>query len=159
MQLSSILGQQFKALNQRPTQQSAPVEPTRNHNYQDKVTLSPEAQKEFEKLAAYPSSIGEYLPKVNTLNNTDAHKIGYATWETSFRDSYKLELKEYGDKFNAYYNQTKAEFGIHNAYEHYEKVIKPEGNNPAFQHAFEDKLRSDPRMLQLMNVLGIKQPA
>ncbi len=133
-----------------------PNEPMRS---QDEVTLSPEARKAFEKLAMYSGQAGKYLPKVNVLNNADSHKIGYPAWASDFRNTYKTQLNEYSSKFHDYYNDTKAEHGIETASDHYEKVIQAEkGDDFTFQQSFEDKLKSDPRMLELMDILGIKKP-
>ena len=125
---------------------------------QDSVTLSPEAREEFEKLAAYPGWAGEYLPKVNVLNNPDAHKTGYSAWATSFRDTHRSELNEYNSKFRDYYQEAKTEHGIVTKDDHYTQVIAAKDENPAFKQTFESKISRDPRMLELMNILGIKQP-
>jgi hypothetical protein len=123
------------------------------------VTLSPEAMAEFEKLAAYTEQAGEYLPKVTVLNNSDSHKIGYSAWAESFQDTYKNELSEYGDKFKEYYEETKIDHGIFTENDHYEKVLSLKGGNIEFQQSFEDKLKGDTKMLELMSILGIKPPA
>ena len=157
MQISGISNNQYGRITTETTQQQSTSAASPQNN-QDTVTLSPEAMKEFKKLAMYAGKAGDYLPKVNVLNNPDSHKIGYAAWEMNFRETYRAELDEYGDKFNAYYEETKAEFDIVTADDHYEKVVSVEGFNPAFQQTFEDKLRDDPRMLSLMNILGIKPP-
>ena len=125
---------------------------------QDSVTLSPEAKAAFEKLAAYPAWAGQYLPKVNVLNNADSHKTGYAAWEAGFRGTYKNELNEYNNKFKDYYEQTKAELGITTRDDYYSQVIAPENGNLNFKQTFESKVAGDPRMLQLMKTLGIQQP-
>lgn len=122
------------------------------------VTLSPEAMVEFEKLAMYTEQTGEYLPIVTVLNNSDSHKVGYGAWAEDFQDTYKNELSEYGDKFKGYYEETKIDHEIFTADDHYEKVISLKGGNAEFQQAFEDKMKSDPRMLELMGVLGIMKP-
>lgn len=134
-----------------------PVPPS--NNSQDSVTLSPEAKAEFEKLAAYPGWAGEYLPKVNVLSGeVGSHTKGYAAWESSFRDAHQNELSEYNSRFKDYYQETKAEHGIATNDDHYSQVIAANDRNPAFKHAFENKVAGDPRMLELMSILGIKQP-
>jgi len=138
---------------------SQPTEISTPSSSSDNVTLSPEAMKAFEKLAVYAGPAGDYLPQVQVLNNADSHKIGYAAWETSFKDTHQAELEEYGNRFNAHYEDTKAEFDILTADDHHTKVISAKDFNPEFQQVFEDKLRNDPRMLALMDRLGIDKPA
>ncbi len=136
------------------TSQSPP-----SNTSQDRVTLSPEAKAEFEKLAAYPGWAGEYLPKVNVLSGeVGSHTKGYAAWEANFRDAHQNELSEYNSKFKDYYQETKAEHGIATNDDHYTQVIAANDGNPAFKQTFENKVAGDPRMLELMSILGIKQP-
>ena len=123
------------------------------------VRISPEAMAELEKMAMYTEQTAEYLPKVTVLNNSDSHKIGYGAWAESFQNTYKNELSEYGDKFKGFYEETKIDHAIFTADDHYEKVISLKGGNTEFQKGFEDKLKGDPRMLELMGILGIKKPA
>jgi hypothetical protein len=125
----------------------------------DSVTLSPEAKTELEKLAAFPGWAGEYLPKVNVRpSGVGSQTIGYSEWETRFKDAHQNELNEYNSKFKDYYEETKAEHGIVTRDDYYTKVIAAADGNPAFKQSFENKVSGDPRMLQLMTVLGIKQP-
>ena len=115
--------------------------------------------KEFEKLAMYTEQTGKYLPEATILNNPNSYKIGYAARAQDFQHRYKSELSEYADKFKAYYAEIKNEHSIVTADDHYEKVIRLKGGNIEFQQTFEDKLKSDPRMLKLMELLGINKPA
>lgn len=124
----------------------------------DRVTLSPEATKELEKLAAYSGKASTYLPGATNLNNPNLFKPGYASQLANFENQHRAELNEYQGKFKDYYNQTKLDFGIHTNEQHYQRVTHARDNNPDFQRAFEDKLRGDPRMLELMGKLGVKQP-
>tara|TARA_R110002110_G_scaffold33533_1_gene114725 strand:- start:44097 stop:44549 length:453 start_codon:yes stop_codon:yes gene_type:complete len=140
-----------------PTQSTPQQSSVNSKNNQPvNVTISPEAMKEFEKLAVYPGWAGNYLPQVNVLNNPDSHKVGYAAWESEFRSQHSDELAEYGNKFKSYYEETKAELKITSAEDYYEKVINNEEKNTSFQQSFEQKLANDPRMLVLMSTLNIK---
>ncbi len=131
--------------------------PSPNTN-QDSVTLSPEVKTELEKLAAYPGWAGDYLPQVNVRpSGVGSHTIGYSEWETGFKDVHQNELSEYNSKFKDYYEETKAEQGIVTSDDYYTKVIAAADGNPAFKQSFENKVSGDPRMLQLMSILGIKQ--
>jgi hypothetical protein len=160
MQISGVFNNFYEAANPSATSQSRQSVDTETiSSREDEVTLSPEAMKEFEKLAMYTEQTGAYLPKVSVLNNSDSHKIGYGAWAEAFQDTYKNELSEYGGKFKTYYEETKVEHGILTADDHYEKVISLKGGNIEFQQDFEDKLSGDPRMLELMDMLGIKKPA
>lgn len=114
--------------------------------------------KELEKMAMYTEQVGEFLPQVTVLNNTDAHKIGYSAWAEEFQGRYKSELSEYGSKFKELYEETKVDHDILTADDHYEKVISLKGGNTDFQKDFESKLSDDPRMMKLMDILGIKKP-
>lgn len=159
MQISGVSNNFFNAINHSVTSQPNQSVKTGNVPARElETTLSPEARKEFEKLGMYTEQTGEYLPKVNILNNSDSHKVGYWAWAEGFQNTYRNELSEYGDKFKAYYEETKIEHGILTADDHYEKVISLKGGNVEFQQAFEDKLSSDTRMLELMEILGIQKP-
>lgn len=160
MQISGIFNNSLRSINYSGDFQ--PHQSANTGDYSDRdssVTLSPEAIAEFEKLAAYTEQAGEYLPKVTVLNNSESHKIGYSAWAESFRDTYKNELSEYSDKFRAYYEETKIDHDILTDDDHYEKVLRLKGGNVYFQKDFEDRLKSDPRMLELMSVLGINSPS
>ena len=160
MQISGISNNFYTPINNSASSQSKQsVSIGNGSTHESSVTLSPEAMAEFEKLAAYTEQAGEYLPKVTVLNNSDAHKVGYTAWAEDFQNTYKNELSEYSDKFKSYYEETKVDHGIFTVDDHYEKVLSLKGGNTEFQHTFEEKLKSDPRMLELMSILGIKQPA
>ncbi len=160
MQISGIsnsIYQTTKASNlSQPTQ---PNSTTNTSSRESSVTLSPEAKAELEKMAMYTRQTADYLPKVTVLNNPHSQAIGYAAWAEDFQSRYSNELNEYGKKFKDYYEEAKVDHGILTADDHYEKVLKLKGKNTEFQQAFEDKLNSDPRMLELMDILGIDKPA
>lgn len=141
-----------------PSQSNQAIASNNASSREPSVTISPEAKAEFEKLAAYTAQTGKYLPKATVLNNSDSHKIGYAAWAEDFQNTYRNELKEYREKFHRLYEENKIEHGIHTADQHYEKVLSLKGGNTEFQQDFEDKLKRDPRMLELMNLLGITAP-
>ena len=158
MQISATSTKLYEGLGSTKSRElSSPENSAVPSSGEDKLSLSPEAMKGLEKLAAYPGWAGDYLPQVNVLNNPDANKIGYAAWEMEYRDTHKSELQEYERTFTRFYEETKIEHGILTADDHYEKVISAEDGNLAFQQTFESKLRGDPRMLELMGILGVKQ--
>jgi|GEM_PF-3844252 len=160
MQISGISNNHYEPINTSASSRSKQLNNTGNvPTRESSVTLSPEAMAEFEKLAMCTEQAGAFLPKVTVLNNPDSHKIGYAAWAEGFQNTFKNELSEYGDKFKGYYEETKIDHGIFTIEDHYEKVLSLKGGNVEFQQAFEDKLKNDPRMLELMSILGIKQPA
>lgn len=75
-----------------------------------------------------------------------------------FCSKYKDELAEYGEKLNNYYAAAKEEQGItqrnYNA-----KVLQAEGDNESLHQSFKEKLLTDPRILELMDILGIERSA
>lgn len=159
MQISGIYNNHYSQTNTHASSQSKQSINTESMLARESsVTLSAEAMAEFEKLAMYTEQTGEYLPKVTIINNSDSHKIGYGAWAEDFQNTYKNELSEYGDKFKGYYEKTKIDHGIFTADDHYEEVLSLKGGNTEFQQAFEDKLKGDPRMLELMSILGINRP-
>ncbi len=159
MQITGLSNNSYIQNRSVSTGVGVPPQTPQSNTNQDSVTLSPEAKAEFEKLAAYPGWAGEYLPKVNVLSGeVGSHTKGYAAWESSFRDAHKIELSEYTSKFNEYYEETKAEHGLATNDDHYTQVIAANDGNPAFKQTFENKVAGDPRMLELMSILGIKQP-
>lgn len=163
MQISGIANQYLQTINATDTSKAKPSLDVGNlpsgiQSSSDSISISPEATKEFKKLAMYTEQASEFLPKVNVLNNADAHNVGYSAWAEDFQSQHKSELEEYNGKFKEYYAATKIEHGIQNADDHYEKVLSLKEGNTEFQQDFENKLSTDPRMIELMDILGIKKP-
>lgn len=73
-----------------------------------------------------------------------------------FCSKYKNELAEYGEKLNNYYAEAMEEQGV-NQSNYYEKVLHAEGDNESLHQSFKEKILTDPRILELMDVLGIKR--
>tara|TARA_E500000318_G_scaffold49001_3_gene46062 strand:- start:1909 stop:2295 length:387 start_codon:yes stop_codon:yes gene_type:complete len=86
-----------------------------------------------EAHAMYPGWVGEYLPKVNVLNNPDSTQVGYFAWESSFRWEHKQELEEDGGKLKQIYAEASTE------------------------NEFKQAIDNDPRMLDLMEILEIRR--
>jgi hypothetical protein len=103
-------------------------------------TRASESEKAFSDLvtgleahAMYPGWVGEYLPKVNVLNNPDSIRVGYFAWESSFRWEHRQELEEYGGKLKQFYAEAPTE------------------------DEFKQAIDNDPRMLDLMDILEIRR--
>ncbi len=86
-------------------------------------------------------------------NNMTANQSLRENFE--FLLKYDDELCEYGGIVNTCWTAAKEEQGI--TQENYnEKVLQAEGDNESLHQSFREKLLSDSRALELMNILGIK---
>ena len=101
-----------------------------------------QAEKPLEDYAAYPDWMGDYIPAVNQLNDLESGKTGTAAQDQAYRSQHDEALDEYGGKLRAYWTETTAAHGddIHSA------DVKQD---------FEAKVQNDPRMVELMDTLGV----
>ncbi len=72
---------------------------------------------------------------------------------------HKNEFEEFGAITAAHRKEAFAEFGIFNYEEFQEKVLNVEGDNQALRKTIQEKILNDPRAVELMGILHIKDPA
>ncbi len=77
---------------------------------------------------------------------------------SKFRSEYKNEIAEYVGKLDNYLAAAKEEHGI-TPRNYYEKVLQAEGDNESLHQTVRKKLLEDSRVLELMEILGIKRTA
>lgn len=95
--------------------------------------------KPLEDYAAYPGWMDEYLPQANILNNIALGKVGDPARVQNYKNQFGDELDEYTEKLQEFWVEAKAG---------YDDI-----DSPVVKERFEQKLRNDSRMLELMNVL------
>lgn len=103
-----------------------------------------------------PSWISDYWPKVNMAGTPESYKQGYFEWAENYRNTFKSEMAEFSKIFNDAYSSAKAELGINNQDDMYEKVLKNPEFSETLRQAVDVKVMATPNGLELMKTLGLR---
>ncbi|HIJ91472.1 MAG: hypothetical protein OEV89_12450 [Desulfobulbaceae bacterium] len=90
----------------------------------------------------------------NYLQNDPIHQVNLAKDE--FRRQFKNEISEYMDSIGKYFQESLKENGVNSNSDYYKKVVLDKDNSEKVHQSMQKRIESDPRLLELAEILGIK---
>lgn len=127
--------------------------------YPDALAVTPSINYEYWEMAAELTkdnhmSNEDRSQLRNYLQNDPRHQDKLA--KTEFIRQFKDEISEYTTSLRTYYREALQENGVNSHTDYYNKIVLNKENSEKVHQSMQKRIESDPRMHELMGILGIK---